>query len=263
VNALRAAIVRGARRSVRRGSARRSPRPGDGLEFARLRGYVDGDDPRRIDWSATARSGALQTRIYDEETALVLALLSDTSASMQAGRRRPLAEAAAEAERAWFGAAEADDRVLRIDGDRLVAGRAAALAYVPAPRAFSLRDGLRLAVRVLPRNASLLVISDGFAPAPDDVLLAEAAARFDATLLLARDPWHDGIPLRGWRRVRDLESGATRIVRFGHAARARYVRAVADREREVETVFTRAGWRFGLLEERDGAASLERAFAVR
>jgi len=262
VNALRAAIVRGARSSVRRGSARRSPRPGDGLEFAQLRGYVDGDDPRRIDWSATARTGALQTRIFYEETALVLALLADASGSMQVGRRRPLADAAAEAVRAWFGAADADDRILRIDGDRLVAGRAAR-AHVPAPGAFSLEHGLRFAVRVLPRNASLLVISDAFAPAPGDLLLLEAAARFDATVLLARDPWHDGIPLRGWRRVRDAESGATRIVRFGRAARERYVRAVAEREREIETRFARAGWRFGLLEERDGTASLERAFALR
>jgi len=41
--------------------------------FDRLRGYAEGDDPRRIDWSATARIGSLQTRVYLEETVLVLA----------------------------------------------------------------------------------------------------------------------------------------------------------------------------------------------
>jgi len=262
VNALRAAIVRGARRSVRRGSARRSPRPGDGLEFSQLRGYVDGDDPRRIDWSATARSGALQTRVFYEETALVLAVLTDTSASMEAGRRRPLAIAADEARRAWFGAADADDRVLRIDGETVLAGRAA-VARAPERGDFSLAAGLRFAVRVVPRHASLLVITDAFGFDPGTPEVEEAAARFDATFLLARDPWHDGLPLRGWRRLRDTESGATRIVRFGRTARERYVRAVADRERALETRFTRAGWRFGLLDERDGVASLERVFGLR
>jgi len=262
VNALRAAIVRGARRSARRGSARLSPRPGDGLEFAQLRGYVDGDDPRRIDWAATARSGGLQTRVFYEETALVLAALADTSASMEAGRRRPLAVAADEARRAWFGAADADDRVLRIDGETLLAGRAACAQ--PSPRGvFSLERGLRFAMRVVPRHASLLVISDGFGFDLATTQLEEAGARFDATFLLARDPWHDGLPLRGWRRLRDSESGATRIVRFGRSARERYVRAVAERERALDQRFSRAGWRFGLLDERDGVASLERAFGLR
>jgi len=262
VNALRAAIVRGARRSARRGSARRSPRPGDGLEFAQLRGYVDGDDPRRIDWSATARSGALQTRVFYEETALVLAALSDTSASMDAGRRRPLAAAAEDARRAWFGAADADDRVLRIDAETLLAGRAA-LAHAPERAPFSLAAGLRFAVRVVPRHASLLVITDAFGFDVATTLVEEAGARFDATLLLAGDPWREGMPLRGWRRVRDAEGGATRIVRFGRTAREQYARAVAEREAALETRFTRAGWRFGLLDERDGVASLERAFGLR
>ncbi len=268
MNALRAAIVHGARRSNRRGAARRSARPGDGLEFSQLRGYVDGDDPRRIDWAATARSGAMQTRVYYEETALVLAALIDTSASMQAGRRRPLARAAQEALQAWLGAADADDRVLRIAGDRLVTGRAAA-ALTPAEfERFDLVAALRFAVRVLPRDASLLVVTDAFdVPAPasedDELTLVHAGARFDATVLLARDPWRDGLPLRGWQRIRDAESGAERIVRFGRASRARYVAAVAARERALEECFVRTGWRVGTLDERDGAADLERAFGLR
>jgi uncharacterized protein (DUF58 family) len=263
VNALRAAIARGARRSPRRGTARTAARPGDGLEFSQLRGYVDGDDPRRIDWAATARSGGLQTRVYYEETALVLAALVDPSASMQAGRRRPLATAADEALHAWYGAAEADDRVLRIAGERLVSGRGAVLAVRPERHPFALDAGLRFALRVLPRNASLLVITDGFGLADDDALLAETAFFFDATVLFARDPWRTDLPLRGWRRVRDSETGAARILRFGRAARERFARAVAEREHALEGRFTRAGWRVGAFDERDGVAGLEAAFGLR
>jgi len=262
VNALRAAIVHGARRSSRRGEARRSPRPGDGLEFAQLRGYIDGDDPRRIDWAATARSGALQARVYYEETALVLAGLIDSSASMRSGVRRSLADAAADALRAWFGAADADDRPLRILGKRLVAGRGALSVAAPG-ESFDLHAALQFALRVVPRNASLLVVTDAFDFTDREHTLARVAGRFDATILLARDPWHAGLPLRGWQRIRDAETQAERIVRFDRAARARYLAAVAARERELSLLFTRAGWRVGSLGECDGSADLERAFGLR
>ena len=94
MNPLRAAIVRGARRTPRRGDGVRSGRPGDGYEFSQLRGYLEGDDPRRIDWSASARIGALQTRVYLEETALVFAAIVDESPSMRVGRKRRLSDAA-------------------------------------------------------------------------------------------------------------------------------------------------------------------------
>ncbi len=42
-------------------------RRGDGSEFDTLRDYVAGDDPRRIDWSATARRGKLVTRVFQHE----------------------------------------------------------------------------------------------------------------------------------------------------------------------------------------------------
>ena len=53
---LRAALLAGRRIGVR-GAGAPSLRRGDGYEFSELRGYVDGDDPRRIDWAATARAG--------------------------------------------------------------------------------------------------------------------------------------------------------------------------------------------------------------
>ncbi|HEV8021974.1 MAG TPA: DUF58 domain-containing protein, partial [Candidatus Lustribacter sp.] len=125
MNPLRAAIVRGARHVYAGGTVARGARPGDGYVFDRLRGYAEGDDPRRIDWSATARIGALQTRVYLEETVLVLGALVDESASMRVGRKRALSTAADEAVRAWFGAAETTDRAGRIVDERRVGDRRA------------------------------------------------------------------------------------------------------------------------------------------
>jgi uncharacterized protein (DUF58 family) len=265
VNGLRAAIVRGARRTRRSGSALRAPRAGDGYEFAQLRGYVEGDDPRRIDWAASARVGGLQTRVFLDETALMLAAFADDSGSMRLGRRRRLSDAADEALHAWFGAAENDDRAARLVDERIVLGRRAAIAARPtAP--FDLRRTLTFAVHALPRGASLLAITDAFdlsSDAPDLALLRRVALRCDATVLLARDPWRDGLPLRGLRRVRDAESGRSRVVYFGRRARARFVRAVADREQRLRAWFEDAGWRVGWLDESDGRHALEQAFGLR
>jgi uncharacterized protein (DUF58 family) len=263
VNPLRAAIVRGARRTPRRGDGVRSIRAGDGYEFSQLRGYLEGDDPRRIDWAASARIGALQTRVYLEETALVLAAIVDESPSMRVGRTRRLSEAAAEAVAAWFSAVEHEDRAKRIVDDRIVEGRRPATA-VRANGPFDLMKTLELAVRVLPRGASLLVVTDGFDLPPDDGgLLLRLATRCDATVLLARDPWHDGLPLRGLRRIRDIETGRSRFIYFGKRQREKFALAVAAREIGLRRRFADAGWRAGILDTADGRASLEAAFGMR
>jgi uncharacterized protein (DUF58 family) len=264
VNALRSAIVRGARRTSRRGDGLRAPRVGDGYEFAQLRGYVEGDDPRRIDWAASARAGGLQTRVLLEETALVLAAFVDHSPSMRVGRKRRLCDAADDALRAWFGAAESEDRTLRLVDDRIVTGRRPALHAVPTTP-FDLLRTLTFAAHVLPRGTSLLALIDGYDLPPEGGtdLLLRVAARCDATVLLARDPWHDGIPLRGLRRVRDAESGRSRLLYFGRRERENFVRAVAQRDTLLSARFADAGWRVGILDEADGGASLERAFGLR
>jgi uncharacterized protein (DUF58 family) len=263
VNALRAAIVRGARRSGRRGEGVRSARPGDGYEFSQLRGYVEGDDPRRIDWSASARIGALQTRVYLEETALVFAAIVDESPSMRVGRSRRLSEAAQEAVTAWFNAGENEDRAKRIVDDRLVEGKRPAIS-VHANGPFYLVRTLDLALRVLPRGSSLLVVTDGFdLPDDDGDILVRLAHRCDATVLLASDPWRDGIPLRGLRRIRDAETGRSRLLFFGRRERATFVAAVAAREAALTARFRETGWRVGTLNADDGRRSLESAFGLR
>lgn len=260
MNGLRAAILRGARATPRPGGATRGSRPGDGLAFAQLRAYVEGDDPRRIDHAATARVGALQTRVYLEETALVLAAIVDESGSMRVGRKRALATAADEAVRAWFGALEGEDAAARIVDDRIVRDRRAA-PLVNARGPFHFAQALTMALRALPRGASLLAVVDGF-DLPDDELLARAALRFDATVLLARDPWRDDLPLRGFVRLRDAESGRVRRVFVGARSRERYRVAAREREDGLHARFRRAGWRVGILDEADGRGSLLRTFGL-
>jgi uncharacterized protein (DUF58 family) len=61
---------------------RDSRRRGEGRSFARLRDYVVGDDPRHIDWKATARRGHPITREFTVEQAQTVYVLVDAGRSM-------------------------------------------------------------------------------------------------------------------------------------------------------------------------------------
>jgi len=50
----------------------------DPMRMAGVRQYVPGDSPKRIHWRATARTGALQTRVYEPSASPVAAVFLDT-----------------------------------------------------------------------------------------------------------------------------------------------------------------------------------------
>lgn len=50
----------------------------DPMRMAGVRDYVPGDNPRRIHWRATARTGELQTRVYEPSASPVAAIFLDT-----------------------------------------------------------------------------------------------------------------------------------------------------------------------------------------
>ena len=63
----------------------RSPMHGLSVEFADHREYAPGDDLKRLDWRAYARSDRYQIKRYEEETNLRATLVLDASASMAYG----------------------------------------------------------------------------------------------------------------------------------------------------------------------------------
>lgn len=255
---LREALLQGRRRPRTAGAGSPTVYRGDGYEFVELREYVPGDDVRRIDWAASARSGQLQTRVVLEDVALTLAAVVDTSASMQAGRARALADAAADAVRRWFAAATGEDRCVRVFGDDLVPGW-----DDRSEPSFSLERSLRVAGAALRRGTALLVISDFYELAGTDDDLIALGRRFDCTALVARDPWRDDLPLSGFVRVRDAENGSAAALYLGRAEKRRYAAASRAREESLLDRLARANWRTGILEEDDGERALLRAFGLR
>ncbi|HKD37204.1 MAG TPA: DUF58 domain-containing protein [Pirellulales bacterium] len=64
----------------------RSPLHGMSVEFADYREYTPGDDLKRLDWRAYARSNRYYIKRYEEETNFRATILLDASASMRYGR---------------------------------------------------------------------------------------------------------------------------------------------------------------------------------
>lgn len=64
---------------------RRSKRRGSSIEFDDHRPYVPGDDLRRIDWNAFARTDRLVLKLFREDEDMALRVIVDASPSMLAG----------------------------------------------------------------------------------------------------------------------------------------------------------------------------------
>ncbi|MFO7566860.1 MAG: DUF58 domain-containing protein [Enhygromyxa sp.] len=186
--------VAGARHGVHR-----SLRPGVGRDFRDYRPYVAGDDPRRLDWRAAARSQRLVVRQTESEDELDLVLIADGSGGMDYGEPEQH-----KWRRAGMVAVALTSLALR-QGDRVgfAIGRAGGLelaALEPAAR----RDRLRLAAgsfsqgaqgdcdwsalleAVAPRlrrRALVVVLSDFLDPGDDEALLRD--------LTLLRSGGHD------------------------------------------------------------------------
>jgi uncharacterized protein (DUF58 family) len=264
---IRDALLRGRRRPRHFGAGSPTIFRGDGYEFVELRGYVPGDDVRRIDWASTARSGELQTRVVLEDVTLTLAAILDASPSMRVGRKRPLLTAAREALNEWFGAATSEDRCIRVAGGSITPaalqrGSRRAIALRDESGEFDLTRTIRTAGAALPRGTAVLAISDWYdLDAALDRELAGLGARFDCTALIARDPWYEQLPLAGIVRLRGAEGGAARGY-IGARERTAYHAAVRAREASLLRRFEAANWRTGILREEDGGASLAAAFGL-
>lgn len=103
-------------------------RRGEGFSFANLREYALGDDPRRIDWKATARRAQLITREYTIERSQTVITLIDAGRAMTqlAGARSRFEHALSSALILTDIAANSGDRVGALVFDDEIR------AYVPA-----------------------------------------------------------------------------------------------------------------------------------
>lgn len=192
---------------------------GRGLDFEELRHYQDGDDPRAMDWLATARLNSPYVRVYTEERDREVLLLVDQRLSMFFGSRRAMksvvaAEVAALA--AWrvtalgdrIGAVVfSDDEIREIrPGARTPAVMQILAAVVSlnarlkarsdgnAPHGI-LNDVLRRATRLIRHDGLICLIGDATgANAESRRLVTRLTEHNDVIVMLVYDPLEAALP---------------------------------------------------------------------
>ena len=206
---------------------------GRGMEFAEVREYEPGDDPRTIDWNVTARRGSPYVKKYVEERDLTLLLLVDVSGSQAFGsqfiaKRDFAAELAAVLA---FSAVANQDRVGAVlFSDRVeryvppARGRDHALRIVrdllalePVGRGTDLAGALRFARGVMRRRGIVVLVSD-FQAEGYERALGILSRRHDVVALHLQDPHEAALPDAGLVALLDPETGERRVVDLGNPA---------------------------------------------
>jgi len=202
------------------GGGERSRFRGQGLEFAELRPYQPGDDPRLIDWNHTARQGQPHIRCYQEERSRQVLLLTDLSRSITPVKFALLQEAvallafAAVAQRdrvGLIGFAEETELVLPPGNSTTQVHRLLG-RLDDHPRTATgtrLAPPLDKALRLLRRPGLILLLSDFHAALPT-ALLQRVASRHDLIAVLLRDPEEARLPAAPLL-LRDAETGAAAL----------------------------------------------------
>jgi uncharacterized protein (DUF58 family) len=200
---------------------------GRGMEFAEVREYEEGDDPRTIDWNVTARLGAPYVKKFVEERDLTLLLLVDVSGSQSFGSRFLLKrDYAAELMAVLaFSAVANHDRVGAVlFSDRIEGyippgrGRDHALRIVrdllalePKGRGTDLALALRFSRGVMKRRGIVALISD-FQAEGYERALGVLRRRHDVVALHLHDPLETEPPAAGLVALLDPETGDRSVV---------------------------------------------------
>jgi uncharacterized protein (DUF58 family) len=210
---------------------------GRGMSFSESRAYQAGDDPRTIDWLATARQGDLYVKQFVEERELTTLLCLDVSASMRTGHRQRRILAAEACAVLALSALQNQDRVgLLCFSDRVERyvkpnkGRGHVLRLVrdmlvtqAAPeRGTNVAMAMRAALQSNKKRAVVVLVTDLLGALPEQELML-VNRRHELVVLHLRDRSDDDLPNVGLVRIIDPESGVRALVDSGDArVRAAY-----------------------------------------
>jgi uncharacterized protein (DUF58 family) len=232
---------------------------GEGTELAQIRPYEPGDDVRRIDPNATARTGEPHVRKLVAEKALTTWVALDVSPSMAFGtadrRKADVAEGVVTV-LARLATGGGKVGLLAFGGRSPLTippcvGRAGALALVEAARRdpedaevgpTSGGEALSSLARLARRRGLVAVVSDFRGPMDWRRPLAGLAGRHEVLAVEVRDPREGELPDVGDLLLEDPETGRQLRVDTGsRRLRERFAEAAAAERREVAGEIARSG----------------------
>jgi uncharacterized protein (DUF58 family) len=237
--------MKGEKRSVKRGTS---------VEFADYREYNPGDDLRYVDWNTAARLEKLFVKLFIEEEDLYLALLLDTSNSMDFGQPKKLHYAARVAAALGYIGLTNYDRVSLTAfafglGDALPTkrGKPAVLPFfaylnrVQAGGETSFARAMKsFAARARYRGVGI-VISDFLDPEWPEGIKSLLARGYQVAMIHTLDEEELNPTLVGDLRIIDSETGDAKEMSVNPALLSRYRAALDDFCGDLETFANRYG----------------------
>ncbi len=239
---LRAGMIKGERRSTKRGTS---------IEFADYRDYTRGDDLRRLDWNVYARLDRPFIKLLEEEEDLAVHVLVDASRSMDWGE--------GETHKLHYALhlAGALGAIALGAGDNLAAqalrqtGPSAHFGPARGPQQLGrylhfletlisegptdVNDSLRDYSLNAQRPGLAFFISDLFSPSGWDVGLKALLARgYEVTLIHLLSPDEIDPPLAGDLRLVDVETGQIQEVSIDAGMRAAYRQRLLDWRESIQ-----------------------------
>lgn len=212
-------------------------RRGGSAEFQEHRPYAPGDDMRRIDWAAYARTGEPVLKLFRAEEDVVARIVCDASASLGHGAPPKLdASRRLAAAIGYMALAQSERAELYVAGSgvsrehRSMRGRGGvpallrALDDVRAEGGTDLGKAIDTVVRKSPRPGMLVVVSDFFDPGPVITALGRAVSSgHDVVLVQVVAPDEIEPDFEGDWALEDAETGALVEVTMDAAAIEAYV----------------------------------------
>ncbi|MEM9827822.1 MAG: DUF58 domain-containing protein [Planctomycetota bacterium] len=220
---------------------RRSKRKGQSVEFADFRNYVPGDDLRLIDWNLYARLDQLFLKMFLEEEDLHFHAIIDASRSMDFGTpTKYLVAKQLAAALGYIGLCRADRVRVSVLGDEgrrapVLRGRSGLfpmLEYLSSVQPIhntSLADGVKDFLLRTTGSGVVVLISDlmdkgGF----ESALRMLIGRRMDVFVLHVLSPEEIDPPLRGDRRLIDVEDQDATEITINQFVLDRYKKTVQD-----------------------------------
>ena len=198
-------------------------RRGGASEFQEHRPYSPGDDLRRIDWAAYARTDEPVLKLFRAEEDVVVRVACDASGSLDFGEPKKIDVARRLASAIGYMALSRSERAelwVARDGrgapKPVARGRSGLVAFlrgveaVEAAGATNLASSIDVIVRRAPRPGMLAVISDFLDPGPVLLALARARSRgHDLALVHVFALEEEDPALEGDLTLEDSETGET------------------------------------------------------
>ncbi|MBN1596189.1 DUF58 domain-containing protein [candidate division FCPU426 bacterium] len=236
--------------------AYRSSFKGQGMEFADVREYVEGDDVRNIDWNITARLSVPHVKQFEEEREMTVLVIVDASRSTDFGtvnriKRQLAVEFCASMA---FSAIKNNDRVgLLMFTDKIEhfipANKGKShimrvirdmIAFDPQSNKTDVNCALEFLTHIVKKKSTVFLVSDFYSDIDFEENLRRANFRHDINVLVLTDRREREIPNVGIVELEDPESGRRVIIDTGSKKARRRFKELAQKHREsLDTIFTR------------------------